>query len=111
MDSADRLRSWRGRLANLELYCHPVAFFEAFSFSDDRLEGHNVAAVLGKKGCCPFGIANPSGNRNHAPAVGYGVRYLAQGNALFGRNRNEVEWRRAAPVPNVAGKFYLHKGF
>ena|SRR5689334_13501397 len=75
---------------NFEPYGNPDAFLKMFCFPDTRFDGHNVATIFGKHGSLPLRSADPSGYRNHSPAIRYKSQYGLQVAALFRRNGDEV---------------------
>lgn len=93
---------------NFEPYGNPDAFLKMFCFPDTRFDGHNVATIFGKHGSLPLRSADPSGYRNHSPAIRYKSQYGLQVAALFRRNGDEVPGGGAAPVPNLAAELDIH---
>jgi len=93
---------------NFEPYSHFIAFFKIFCFSNTRFDGHKIAAIFGKQGSRPRGLADLNMYWNHSPTIGHESWYRFQLAALFLWNGNEVPWGRTSPEPDDAVELDVH---
>src|SRR5256885_12605539 len=90
-----------------ELHLDGFAQDEPLPFSVLVLDRDHVAAVLRPQRGLPRALADPDLGRDHPPPIRHVRRDRMDRPSSLRRDADEVVWRRAAPVPELAGESEL----